>query len=99
MLLDVMEAMMRQEGWNYLRMDGNTSVKKRQSLIDTFNRDDSIAVMLLTTRTGGLGISLTGADRVVLVDPDWNPQTDIQARERAWRIGIYGLAICSIIWV
>ena len=46
-----------------------------------------LAVFLLTTRVGGIGISLTGANRVVIVDPNWNPSTDIQARERAWRVG------------
>lgn len=43
--------------------------------------------MLLTTKVGGLGVNLTGANRVVIYDPDWNPATDTQARERAWRIG------------
>ncbi len=50
-------------------------------------QDSSIFVFLLTTRVGGLGINLTGANRVLIFDPDWNPSTDIQARERAWRIG------------
>ena len=50
-------------------------------------QDDSIFVFLLTTRVGGLGINLTGANRVLIFDPDWNPSTDVQARERAWRIG------------
>lgn len=49
-----------------------------QALIDRFNTDESIFVMLLTTRTGGVGVNLTGADRVILFDPDWNPSTDMQ---------------------
>lgn len=49
-----------------------------QTLIDRFNADESIFVMLLTTRTGGVGVNLTGADRVILFDPDWNPSTDMQ---------------------
>lgn len=44
-------------------------------------------MFLLTTRVGGLGVNLTGANRVIIYDPDWNPATDAQARERAWRIG------------
>ena len=52
-----------------------------------FCKDESVFVFLLTTRVGGLGINLTGADRVIIFDPDWNPSTDTQARERAWRIG------------
>ena len=44
-------------------------------------------MFLLTTKVGGLGVNLTGADRVIIFDPDWNPSTDVQARERAWRIG------------
>ena len=50
-------------------------------------QDESYFVFLLTTRVGGLGVNLTGANRIVIFDPDWNPSTDLQARERAWRIG------------
>lgn len=49
--------------------------------------DDEVFVFLLTTKVGGLGVNLTAADRVLLFDPDWNPSTDIQARERSWRLG------------
>ncbi|EDQ91905.1 uncharacterized protein MONBRDRAFT_3344, partial [Monosiga brevicollis MX1] len=69
------------------RMDGMTSIKRRQPLIAQFNSNPSIFTFVLTTRVGGLGVNLTGADRVVIFDPDWNPSTDVQARERAWRIG------------
>ncbi len=57
------------------------------SLTHSFLQDKSYFLFLLTTRVGGLGVNLTGADRVVIFDPDWNPSTDLQARERAWRIG------------
>mmetsp|Transcript_699 Transcript_699/g.1070 ORF Transcript_699/g.1070 Transcript_699/m.1070 type:complete len:218 (+) Transcript_699:773-1426(+) len=68
-------------------MGGNTNVAARQQLVDTFNEDDSYFGMLMTTRTGGVGLNFTGADRIILYDSDWNPQTDAQARERAWRYG------------
>lgn len=74
-------------GFNYRRMDGTTPIKERQSMVDTFNNDPDIHVFLLTTRVGGIGVNLTGADRVIIYDPDWNPSTDLQARERAWRLG------------
>ena len=73
--------------FNYLRMDGNTPISRRQQLVDTFNNSPDLHVFLLTTKVGGLGVNLTGADRVIIYDPDWNPSTDIQARERAWRLG------------
>lgn len=68
-------------------MDGDTNVASRQKMVDNFNEDTSYFGMLLTTKTGGVGLNLIGADRVVLFDPDWNPQSDAQARERAWRFG------------
>lgn len=86
-MLDILERYVKRKGFEYLRMDGTTAIGSRMELIDRFNFDTSIFIFLLTTRVGGLGVNLTGADRVVLFDPDWNPSTDLQARERAWRIG------------
>ena len=59
----------------------------RLKLIEEFNENQDPFAMLLTTRVGGVGLNIIGADRVVIFDPDWNPMTDVQARERAWRIG------------
>ncbi|XP_070159365.1 DNA excision repair protein ERCC-6 isoform X1 [Polyergus mexicanus] len=86
-MLHVLECLLQHEGYTYLRMDGTTAVSQRQQTIHTFNTHSSYFVFLLTTRVGGLGVNLTGADRVIIYDPDWNPATDAQARERAWRIG------------
>ncbi|GKT53935.1 DNA repair and recombination protein rad26 [Colletotrichum tofieldiae] len=87
-MLDILQEFIgRMQGMTYLRMDGEVAVDKRQALIDRFNNDPSIDVFLLTTKTGGLGVNLTGATRIVIYDPDWNPSTDLQARERAWRLG------------
>eukprot|EP00796_Vickermania_ingenoplastis_P008961 gene8964-6287_t len=87
MMLDIIENMVETQAHRYVRMDGVTPVAQRQELMDLFNQDDSIFVALLTTRVGGVGLNLIGADRVVIFDPDWNPTTDSQARERAWRVG------------
>ncbi|KAK2628557.1 hypothetical protein QTJ16_001660 [Diplocarpon rosae] len=87
-MLNIIEEFIRGlGGFNYLRMDGGTNVKDRQSLVDRFNNDPDLHVFLLTTKVGGLGVNLTGANRVIIFDPDWNPSTDVQARERAWRLG------------
>lgn len=86
-MLDILEMFVKDKGYSSLRMDGTTAVGSRMHLIDKFNSDETVFVFLLTTRVGGLGVNLTGADRVVLYDPDWNPSTDLQARERAWRVG------------
>ncbi|XP_068760439.1 DNA excision repair protein ERCC-6-like isoform X1 [Montipora capricornis] len=86
-MLNILEPFVASNGYTYLRMDGSTPVASRQPLIKSFNEDNSIFMFLLTTRVGGLGVNLVGADRVVIYDPDWNPSTDTQARERAWRIG------------
>ncbi|XP_017786360.1 PREDICTED: DNA excision repair protein ERCC-6-like [Nicrophorus vespilloides] len=86
-MIVIMELFLTRYKYVYLKMDGSTNVASRQLIIDKFNEDSSIDVFLLTTRVGGLGVNLTGADRVIIYDPDWNPATDTQARERAWRIG------------
>ncbi|KAI8962758.1 SNF2 family N-terminal domain-containing protein [Daldinia sp. FL1419] len=87
-MLDILETFVKRLGYiQYLRMDGGTAIKDRQSLVDQFNNDPEIDLFLLTTKVGGLGVNLTGANRVIIFDPDWNPSTDVQARERAWRLG------------
>jgi DNA excision repair protein ERCC-6 len=86
-MLDILEDVVLSAGYAYRRMDGSTQMASRQRIIDEFNEQDHVFVFLLTTKVGGLGITLTGANRVLLYDPDWNPATDAQARERAWRIG------------
>jgi Helicase conserved C-terminal domain len=87
-MLDIIETMFKDDlKLPYCRMDGTTQISLRAPLISAFNSNASIFAFIMTTRVGGLGINLTGADRVVIFDPDWNPSTDIQARERAWRIG------------
>lgn len=87
-MLDILEKFVRSmSGFNYRRMDGTTPIQARQGMVDEFNKNTNAHVFLLTTKVGGLGINLTGADRVIIFDPDWNPSTDIQARERAWRLG------------
>ena len=74
-------------GHTYFRLDGSTKVEDRQRLMDRFNRDEKIFVFILSTRSGGLGINLVGADSVVFYDSDWNPAMDAQAQDRAHRIG------------
>ena len=70
-----------------LRLDGSVPASQRQNIVNTFNSDPSIDLLLLTTSVGGLGLNLTGADTVIFVEHDWNPQKDIQAMDRAHRIG------------
>ena len=71
----------------YMRMDGSTDPSKRHAIVQTFNGDPRIDVLLLTTSVGGLGLNLTGADTVIFVDHDWNPMKDLQAMDRAHRLG------------
>lgn len=87
-LLDILEDYCVFREFKYCRIDGGTAHEDRISAIDDYNKPDSEKfVFLLTTRAGGLGINLTSADIVVLFDSDWNPQADLQAMDRAHRIG------------
>lgn len=87
-LLDILEDYMRWRGFQYRRIDGSTSQELRDQGMVDFNAPNSpIFCFLLSTRAGGLGINLQTADTVVLYDSDWNPQMDLQAQDRAHRIG------------
>ncbi|TBU07671.1 DNA excision repair protein ERCC-6 [Hamiltosporidium magnivora] len=86
-MLNIIEKYLKYSNFNYLRMDGKTSISKRNENIEKFNNEKNIFVFLLTTRVGGLGLNLVGANRVIIYDPDWNPSTDNQAKERAYRYG------------
>jgi len=74
-------------GVTYLRLDGSIPASSRHQIVTKFNGDPSIDVLLLTTQVGGLGLNLTGADTVIFVEHDWNPMKDLQAMDRAHRIG------------
>ncbi|RUS21143.1 hypothetical protein BC937DRAFT_93516 [Endogone sp. FLAS-F59071] len=71
----------------YMRLDGSVDANKRHDIVQKFNADPSIDLLLLTTHVGGLGLNLTGADTVIFVEHDWNPMKDLQAMDRAHRIG------------
>lgn len=87
-VLDILEDYMVMRRFKYCRIDGNTSYDDREERIDSFNAPDSDKFMfLLSTRAGGLGINLQTANVVILYDSDWNPQADLQAQDRAHRIG------------
>ena len=87
-LLDILEDYCVFRQYKYCRIDGGTAHEDRIAAIDDYNRPGSEKfVFLLTTRAGGLGINLTSADVVILYDSDWNPQADLQAMDRAHRIG------------
>ena len=87
-VLDIMEDYSVMRDYKYCRIDGSTAHEDRIQAIDDYNKEGSDKFLfLLTTRAGGLGINLTSADIVVLFDSDWNPQADLQAMDRAHRIG------------
>lgn len=76
--LDILQNFAESQNYEYRRMDGSTAVRHRMGLIDEFNESEHVFLFILTTKVGGLGTNLTGANRVIIFDPDWNPSTDMQ---------------------
>ncbi|KAI4155983.1 MAG: hypothetical protein LQ341_000076 [Variospora aurantia] len=87
--LDLLSQLLTSVGHTFTRIDGSTPTKKRQGIIDEFNRSsaEECYAFLLSAKTGGVGINLIGASRLVLFDVDWNPATDLQAMARIHRDG------------
>lgn len=103
-VLDILERILGNRGFKVMRLDGTVKqTTERERRISVFQTDRSYTVFLLTTQVGGVGITLTAASRVVIYDPSWNPATDAQAVDRAYRIGqtenvvIYRLITCGTV--
>lgn len=91
-MLDLLELILNNKSqfkkdYKHLRIDGDTEIATRDGICKQFNSDQSIFCCLLTTKVGGFGLNLTGADRAIILDPDWNPANDNQAVDRCYRIG------------
>uniref|UniRef100_A0A671N9D4 DNA excision repair protein ERCC-6-like n=1 Tax=Sinocyclocheilus anshuiensis TaxID=1608454 RepID=A0A671N9D4_9TELE len=103
-MLDIMDRVLCNRNFRLLRLDGTvTQLAEREKRIKLFQTDKRYTIFLLTTQVGGVGITLTAANRVVIFDPSWNPATDAQAVDRAYRIGqtenviIYRLITCGTV--
>ncbi|OMJ71857.1 hypothetical protein SteCoe_29829 [Stentor coeruleus] len=87
-LLDILDDFLSYRGYKFCRIDGNTHYIERENQIERFQKEGSdVMIFILSTRAGGLGINLHAANTVIIYDSDWNPQVDIQAQDRAHRIG------------
>ncbi|XP_009632085.2 DNA excision repair protein ERCC-6-like [Egretta garzetta] len=103
-MLDIIEHVLSHRRFKIMRIDGTvTHLTEREKRINAFQTNKGYSVFLLTTQVGGVGITLTAASRVVIFDPSWNPATDAQAVDRAYRIGqkenvvIYRLITCGTV--
>ncbi|KAI9283803.1 P-loop containing nucleoside triphosphate hydrolase protein [Umbelopsis sp. AD052] len=86
--LDILEVMCDEHNYKYYRLDGSTPAAQRQTMVDHFNEpDDDRFVFLLSAKSGGIGLNLTGASRLILFDPDCNPSVDKQVMARIYRDG------------
>ncbi|XP_033231272.1 lymphocyte-specific helicase-like [Belonocnema kinseyi] len=86
-ILDILEDYLCMRNYLYVRLDGGTKIEQRKENITIFNNDPNVFIFLISTRAGGVGLNLAGADTVIIYDSDWNPQADIQAMARCHRIG------------
>lgn len=87
MVMNILEAVLESLGIRFFRLDGQTKIDERQDMIDQFYEEEDITVFLLSTKAGGAGINLACANKVVIFDSSFNPQDDIQAENRAHRVG------------
>eukprot|EP00897_Mesotaenium_endlicherianum_P002362 jgi/Mesen1/2153/ME000152S01239 len=86
-MLNILEDYMNYRKYKYLRLDGSSTIMDRRDMVKDFQQRPDIFVFLLSTRAGGLGINLTAADTVIFYESDWNPTMDLQAMDRAHRLG------------
>ncbi|XP_074578356.1 chromatin-remodeling ATPase INO80 [Curcuma longa] len=86
-MLNILEDYMNYRKYKYFRLDGSSTIMDRRDMVRDFQRRNDIFVFLLSTRAGGLGINLTAADTVIFYESDWNPTLDLQAMDRAHRLG------------
>ncbi|KAL2327072.1 hypothetical protein Fmac_020499 [Flemingia macrophylla] len=86
-MLNILEDYMNYRKYKYFRLDGSTTIQDRRDMVRDFQHRSDIFVFLLSTRAGGLGINLTAADTVIFYESDWNPTLDLQAMDRAHRLG------------
>lgn len=85
--LDILGWALQVLGYTYIRLDGKTKVDNRQYLVNEFNNNNNIFIFLISSRAGGQGLNLVGADTVIIHDVDFNPQADCQAEDHCHRIG------------
>ncbi|KAG4927837.1 hypothetical protein JHK85_054323 [Glycine max] len=86
-MLNILEDYMNYRKYRYFRLDGSSTIQDRRDMVRDFQHRSDIFVFLLSTRAGGLGINLTAADTVIFYESDWNPTLDLQAMDRAHRLG------------
>ncbi|XP_047976106.1 protein CHROMATIN REMODELING 24 isoform X1 [Salvia hispanica] len=102
-MLNLIQESLTSSHYKYMRIDGDTKILDRAKVVKDFQEGRGAPIFLLTSQVGGLGLTLTNADRVIVVDPAWNPSTDNQSVDRAYRIGqkkdviVYRLMTCGTV--